>query len=57
MAMCCPRQDFAICPHAHDPQACNVYRELRFLDRIYDHIEDFWEEHAEGVSGDQAGAL
>lgn len=41
------RQDFAICPNPDDPNSCNVYRELRFPDGIYDNIEDFWEEKAE----------
>jgi hypothetical protein len=42
------RQDFPICPNADDPAACNVYKELRFPDGIYEHIQDFWEERAEG---------
>ncbi len=40
-------QDFPICPNPEDPNACNVYRELKFPDGIYDQIEDFWEEKAE----------
>ena len=38
------QQEFPICPTPDDPQSCNVYRELRFPDGIYDHIEEFWEE-------------
>ncbi len=41
-------QDFPICPTPDDPQACNVYRELRFPDSIYEQIEEFWEEKAQG---------
>lgn len=41
------QQDFQICPDAEDPNACNVYRELRFPDHIYERIGDFWEERAE----------
>ena len=41
------QQDFPICPDPEDPNACNLYRELRFPDRIYENIGDFWEEKAE----------
>lgn len=41
------QQDFQICPDAEDPNACNVYRELRFPDHIYERIGEFWEEQAE----------
>lgn len=41
-------QEFPICPTPEDPNSCNVYRELRFPDDIYDRIEEFWEEKAEG---------
>jgi DNA primase large subunit len=37
-------QDFPICPTPDDPNACNVYRELRFPEEIYENIEDFWEQ-------------
>jgi hypothetical protein len=40
------QQDFAICPWPDDPTACNVYRELRFPDDIYEHIEEFYEADA-----------
>lgn len=42
-----PGQEFQICPDTGDPTACNVYRELRFPDHIYDQISDYWEEQAE----------
>lgn len=41
------QQDFPICPNADDPNACNVYRDLRFPDGIYEHIQEFYEERAE----------
>ena len=41
------RQDFPICPTPDEPGTCNVYQELRFPDRIYDHTNDFWEEQTE----------
>ena len=41
------QQDFAILPDADDPACGNLYRELRFPDGIYDHIQDFWEEKAD----------
>ncbi len=40
-------QDFQICPDEDDPQGCNVYRELRFPDGIYENIGEFWTEKAE----------
>jgi hypothetical protein len=41
------RQGFPICPNADDPQACNVYRELRFPEGICDNIQEVWEERTE----------
>ncbi len=41
------QQDFQICPEPDEPNACNVYRELKFPDDIYENIDDFWEEKAE----------
>ncbi|MBV9279066.1 MAG: hypothetical protein JOZ41_03200 [Chloroflexi bacterium] len=40
-------QDFPICPTPDDPGSCNVYRELRFPEDIYENIGEFWEERAE----------
>jgi hypothetical protein len=40
------QQDFPICPTPDDPASCNVYRELRFPQGIYDNIGEFWEEQA-----------
>ncbi len=41
------QQDFPICPTPDDPGSCNVYRDLRFPQEVYDHIEEFYEERAE----------
>ena len=43
------QQEFPICPTPEDPAACNVYRELRFPDELYDNIDDYWEERAEAA--------
>jgi hypothetical protein len=43
------QQEFPICPNPDDPQACNVYRELRFPDAVYEEIGEFWEEKAEAA--------
>lgn len=40
-------QDFPICPNPDDQQACNVYRELRFPDTVYENIGDYWLDKAE----------
>jgi hypothetical protein len=41
------QQEFAICPWPDDLGACNVYRELKFPDGIYENIQEFYEEQAE----------
>jgi hypothetical protein len=41
------RQDFPICPNPEDPRACNVYRDLRFPEDVYEDIEEFYEELAD----------
>ncbi len=43
------RQEFPICPNPNDPEACNVYRDLRFPDGVYEDIQDFYEEKAEAA--------
>jgi hypothetical protein len=35
-------QTFPICPEG-DPRKCNVYRDLRFPEDVYEHIQEFWE--------------
>ncbi len=44
------QQDFAICPNPDDPDACNVYKELRFPDDIYENIQGYREQKAEAKS-------
>ncbi len=40
-------QEFPICPTPDDPDSCNVYRELRFPDHVYENIEEYYEEKAD----------
>ncbi len=35
-------QDFPICPDANNPDACNVYRDLKFPDSTYEHINEYY---------------
>jgi hypothetical protein len=37
------QQDFQICPNPDDPDACNVYNELRFPDEVYESIQEYQE--------------
>ena len=39
-------QEFPICPDPHDPDACNVYKDLEFPDSVYQHITDYHEQKA-----------
>jgi hypothetical protein len=34
------QQEFPICPNADDPDACNVYKNLKFPDDVYQHIQE-----------------
>src|SRR5918911_4838407 len=38
------QQDFPICPNPEDPDSCNVYRDLRFPDDVYEDIADYREQ-------------
>src|SRR6266542_2782572 len=40
-------QDFSIVPRPEDPDAGNVYRDLQFPDRVYDHITEYYEQKVE----------
>lgn len=40
------QQEFPICP-AGDPDACNVYRDLKFPDHIYENIQHYQEKKVE----------
>ena len=39
-------QDFPIIPNPDDPDAGNVYRDLRFPDEVYDQIAEYHEQKA-----------
>ena len=39
-------QEFAICP-TDDPDVCNLYKNLRFPDEVYQHIEEYHEQKAQ----------
>jgi hypothetical protein len=40
-------QEFPICPDADDPDACNLYRNLKFPDGVYEKIAEYHEQKAE----------
>ena len=44
------QQEFPICPNVDDPDACNVYKDLKFPDGVYQHIEEYYEQKAESAS-------
>ena len=44
------QQDFPICPNPDDPDACNVYKDLKFPDDIYENISEYHEQKAEAAS-------
>jgi hypothetical protein len=39
-------QAFPICPNIDDPDGCNVYRNLRFPDGVYQNIQQYHEHKA-----------
>lgn len=41
------QQDFEICPSPDDPDSCNVYRDLRFPDEVYESIAEYVEQKQE----------
>jgi hypothetical protein len=41
---CMKEQEFPICPNPEDPDACNVYRDLKFPDHVYQNIEHYHEQ-------------
>ncbi len=41
------QQEFPIVPNPDDPDAANVYRDLRFPDDVYERIEEYHEQKAE----------
>jgi len=38
------KQDFPICPHPDDSQACNVYRDIEFPKQVYDKIHAYYDQ-------------
>jgi hypothetical protein len=40
-------QEFPICPDADDSDACNLYRNLKFPDGVYEKIAEYHEQKAE----------
>ena len=40
------QQDFPICPNPEDPDAGNVYKDLRFPEHVYSHISEYREQKA-----------
>jgi len=47
-------QEFPICPGGDDPDGCNIYRNLKFPDGVYEKIEEYHEQKAEAE--EHAGA-
>lgn len=39
-------QSFPICANEGDPDACNVYKDLKFPDSVYQNIEEYREQKA-----------
>jgi hypothetical protein len=43
-------QEFPICPNPENPDACNVYKDLKFPPEVYEHIGGCYEQKAEQAS-------
>lgn len=41
------QQDFPILPNPEDPDCGNVYKDLKFPEGVYEHIEGYYEQKAE----------
>jgi hypothetical protein len=41
------QQNFPICENPDDPDACNVYRHLKFPEELYGRISQYHEQKAE----------
>jgi DNA primase large subunit len=41
------QQEFPICPNPTDPDSCNVYKNLKFPEQIYEHITEYHEGKSE----------
>jgi DNA primase large subunit len=44
------QQQFPICPNSKDPDACNVYKDLKFPPEVYESITEYHEEKADAAS-------
>jgi hypothetical protein len=44
------QQDFPICPEPNNPDACNIYKDLKFPPEVYEHIGGYYEQKAESKS-------
>ena len=44
------QQEFPICPNLDDPDGCNVYKDLKFPDNVYEHIQEYYEQKVEAES-------
>ena len=42
------KQEFPICPDAENPDACNVFKDLKFPDEVYESISEYYEEKTQG---------
>lgn len=38
------KQEFPLCPHPDDAQACNLYRDIEFPKQVYDKIHSYYEQ-------------
>jgi hypothetical protein len=47
-------QDFPLCPTPDDPDACNVYRDLRFPEAVYADIEAYREQRFDAGAAEDA---
>ena len=47
-------QDFPLCPTPDDPDACNLYRDLRFPEVVYEHIEAYREQQLDATEAEDA---
>jgi hypothetical protein len=50
------QQDFPLCPHPDDPDACNVYKDLQFPESVYAHISEYREQKAHVHEEDASSA-
>jgi hypothetical protein len=47
-------QDFPLCPIPDDPDACNLYRDLRFPEAVYEDIEAYREQRFDADTTEDA---